>query len=133
MQTIRKINDDLAIAGQIELEQLTQLVEDGFKSILNLRNPQEKGFLPEEQATAEALQLNYVNLPFEIEFVSDQTSTQVLQSISRLPKPILVHCDNAVRAAAIALMHIATRQGATLEEAFHQAKQLGLFSVLTQA
>ena len=133
MQTVRKINDDLAISGQIDLEQLPQIVEDGFNSILNLRSPQEKGFLPEEQDAVEALHLQYVNHPFEVEYISDQASTQVLQLLNQLPKPVLVHCDNAVRAAAIALMHIATCQGATLEEAFHQAKQLGLFAVLTRA
>lgn len=59
MQLIRKINHDLAIAGQIDLEQLPQIV---------------------------------------------------LQEIRCLPKPVLVHCDNAIRSAAIALMHIATYQ-----------------------
>ncbi len=133
MQTIRKINDDLAIAGQIDLEQLQQIAQDGFKSILNLRSPAELGFLPDEQPKAELLGIDYVNLPFEAELITDQTATHVLQQINQLPKPVLVHCDNAVRAAAIALMHIATRQGATLEQAFKQANQLGLFAVFSQA
>lgn len=132
MQLIRKINDDLAIAGQIDVTQLTQITQDGFHSVLNLRLPQEPGFIADEQLKAEGLGLEYVNIPLDIEQINDQITTLILQRISNLPKPILVHCDNAVRSAAIALMHIATRQGATLEEAFKQAKQLGLFGVLTQ-
>jgi uncharacterized protein (TIGR01244 family) len=128
MQLIRKINDDLAIAGQIDLEQLPQIVQAGFRSVLNLRSPQEIGFLSNEQQNAESWQLEYVNAPFEIEFLDDGVTTQILQEIRRLPKPVLVHCDNAIRSAAIALMHIATYQGATLDQAFNQAQQLGLFS-----
>lgn len=132
MQLIRKINDDLAIAGQIDVTQLTQITQDGFHAVLNLRSPQEPGFIADEQLKAEGLGLEYVNIPLDIEQINDQITILILQRISNLPKPILVHCDNAVRSAAIALMHIATRQGATLEEAFKQAKQLGLFGVLTQ-
>jgi uncharacterized protein (TIGR01244 family) len=132
MQTIRKINDDLAISGQITPEQFSQLTEQGFKSVLNLRSPHETNFPLTEQKDAEVLGLYYINLPFEIDAITDESVTQILQQIQRLPKPILVHCDTAIRAAAIALMHIATRQGATLEQAFKQAKQLGLFSALTQ-
>jgi len=48
---------------------------------------------------------------------------------NKLPKPALVHCDSVMRAAAIVLMHIATRQ-ATLRQAFKQAEQLGLFGIV---
>lgn len=131
MQVIRKINDDLAIAGQIDLEQLPQIVQEGYLSILNLRSPQEVGFLTEERMKAELSGLCYVNCPFELDLMNDEAACQVLQQIAALPKPVLVHCDNAIRSAAIALIHIATRQGASLEQAFKQAKQLGLFGVLT--
>lgn len=133
METIRKINDDLAISGQITIEQLPQIAEDGFKSILNLRSTDEPGVLLDEESKAEQLGLDYTNLPFKVETVSDETIIRVLQQIHRLPKPVLVHCDNAIRAAAISLMYISTRQGATLEEAFSQANRLGLFGVLSQA
>jgi protein tyrosine phosphatase (PTP) superfamily phosphohydrolase (DUF442 family) len=128
MQTIRKINDELAIAGQINPEQFVQLVEGDFRSILNLRSPGEAGFLVDEPDKATALSLHYVNLPFDVDSMSDEAVTRILQQIQILPKPVLVHCDNAIRSAAIALMYIATRQGATLEQAFQQARRLGLFN-----
>jgi uncharacterized protein (TIGR01244 family) len=133
MQTIRKINDELAIAGQINLEQLVQVAENGFRSILNLRSPGEVGFLVDEPEKATVLSLHYVNLPFDVNAVTDEAVIRVIQQIQILPKPVLVHCDNAIRSAAIALMYIATRQGATLDQAFQQAQQLGLFNVLTKA
>lgn len=133
MQSIRTIDDYVAIAGQIELDQLPQLVQAGYRSVLNVRLPSERGFLEREQQIAEWYGLRYVNLPFESELISNDAATEVLQQIRQLPKPVLVHCDTATRSAAIALMYIATQQDSTLEQAFKQAKQLGLFGVLTQA
>lgn len=132
MNTIRKINDDLAIAGQLTSEQLQQIVQDGFKSVLNLRSPDEAGFLNNEQQQVEALGLYYINVPVKVEAINDQVADQVLKQIDELAKPILIHCNNAMRSAALALMHIATHQGVSLSQAFKQAEQLGLFGRITQ-
>jgi len=49
LEAIRKINDELTIAGQVTPEQLQQVAQEGFKSVLNLRSPDEEGFLSNEQ------------------------------------------------------------------------------------
>jgi uncharacterized protein (TIGR01244 family) len=131
MNTIRKINDDLAIAEQITPEQLQQILQGGFKSVLNLRSPDEEGFLINEQQQAETLGLYYINIPIKVEAINDEVAAQVLKQIDEVPKPALVHCNNAMRSAAIALMHIATQQGVSLSQAFNQAEQLGLFGRIT--
>ena len=131
MKIIRKINDELAIAGQISPEQLQQIAQEGFKSVLNLRSPDEEGFLIREQEQAEALELYYRNIPIKLEAINDEIATRVFHVINELPKPILVHCTSAKRAAALVLMYIAMRQGATFKQAFSQAEQLGLFAIFT--
>lgn len=130
MEIVRKINDELAIAGQVTPEQLQQLAQEGFRSVLNLRSPDEKGFLNSEQQQAEALGLDYINIPVKIGAVDDEIAALVLQQIDTLSKPALIHSNGAMRAAAMVLMHIATRQGVTLKQAFKQAEQLGLFGIL---
>lgn len=131
MDTVRKINDELAIAGQVRLEQLPEIDRAGFKSVLNLRSPDEAGFLNNEQQQAEVLGLSYINIPVEFEGINDESVTQLFNQINKLPKPVLVHCDSAMRAAAIVLLHIAVRQGATLKQAFKRAEKLGLFAINT--
>ena len=127
METIRKINEELAIAGQVTSEQLREIAQSGFHSVLNLRSPDEEGFLSSEQQQAEALALYYVNIPVNVSAINDEILTRVLKQINELPKPALVHCETAISAAALVLMHISMRQGATLKQAFQQAEQLGLF------
>lgn len=132
METIRKINDELAIAGQIVPEQFPELVQEGFRSILNLRSAQEPGVWQEEEQKAKFLALDYVNLPLTLDNISDEMLLYTFKQISELPKPMLVHCDTGIRSALVALMYIAMQHGATPRQAFHQAQNLGLLTPICQ-
>lgn len=124
METIQKINDELAIAGQISADELSLIAKQGYKSILNLRTPDEEGFNDLEQLSAWDLGLKYLNIPMHQ--INPHMALFVLQQITELPKPMLIHCDCASRSVAMALIYIATRQGVSLEDAFAQAKKLGV-------
>lgn len=126
METVRKINDELAIAGQVGLDQLAELAEEGYQSIFNLRSPDEAGFLKSEQQKAELLGLYYINIPTRVEAMKPENILAILHYIHDLPKPILLHCDSGIRSAAMAIMYIAMKQGMPLEQAFRQASKLGL-------
>ena len=126
MNIVRKINDELAIAGQITLDQLKEIADEGYKSVLNLRLPDETGLLVDEQEKTELLGLYYVNLPTKSEDINHQGTLQIYQTIIELPKPILIHCDNSIRSAAIVLLYIAIKQGITFEKALEKIINLGL-------
>ncbi len=126
MNIVRKINHELAIAGQITLDQLQEIADEGYKSVLNLRLPDEIGLLADEQEKTELLGLDYVNLPTKPEDINHQGTLQIYQTIAELPKPILIHCDNSIRSAAIVLLYIAIKQGITFENALEKIISLGL-------
>ena len=63
MSDFKKINDNLSVAGQITSEQFKQLAIGGFKSVLNLRSPDENGFFDDEKQEAEIAGLEYINIP----------------------------------------------------------------------
>ncbi|WP_421656377.1 hypothetical protein [Leptothermofonsia sp. ETS-13] len=125
MEIVRKINDELAIAGPVTFRELQQIAEEGYKSVLNLRSPNH--FSNDEQQRIERLGLCYVNLPTDAEVMTPETAVRVLSQINQLPKPMLVCCNNATLAAAMVLMHIAISQGQPLQQAFQRAEELGLF------
>jgi uncharacterized protein (TIGR01244 family) len=125
MESSKKINDELTVAGQITPEQLPQLAEEGFKSVLNLRSPEEEGFWPDEQHQVESIGLHYFNLPVKVDSLTEEQTDAVLQQIDALSKPALIHCAVSMRAGAMALMNVATRQGLTLEQAFEKAHAIG--------
>jgi protein tyrosine phosphatase (PTP) superfamily phosphohydrolase (DUF442 family) len=126
MEVVRQINDELAIAGCISWQELQQLTETGFKSILNLQQLSNDNLIDEKQQI-ERLGLYYLNFAINHKRINTELVAIVLQQIDELPKPILVCSRSARLAAAMVLMHIAVRQGETLEQAFERAENLGLF------
>lgn len=122
----KKINNELTIAGQVTPEQLQQAKQEGFKSVLNLRSPTEQTYWSDEQQYVESLGLHYANIPvMKVEELTAEVTDEVLKTIDELPKPVLVHCAAAMRAGVMSLMHQATRQGMTAEQAFELAGQIG--------
>jgi protein tyrosine phosphatase (PTP) superfamily phosphohydrolase (DUF442 family) len=126
MNIVRKINQELAISGQISQYQLNQIAEEGYKSVLNLCFADEKCWWEEEQENTELLGLSYVNVPTKLESLNHQAALQIFQTISELPKPMLIHCDISIRSAGIVLLYIATKQGIDFEQAWQQTSKLCL-------
>jgi protein tyrosine phosphatase (PTP) superfamily phosphohydrolase (DUF442 family) len=125
VETVRKINDELAIAGSVTFNELRQVTEEGYKSVLNLRSPHY--FSNDEQQQVERSGLCYVSLPIDAKVMNPEVALRILNQIDQLPKPILVCCNNATLAAAMVLMHITISQGQPLQQAFQRAEELGLF------
>ncbi len=89
MDMVRKITDELSIAGQLTLDQLQQLAEDGYGSVVNLRSPNKVGFLNDEQQQVEDLGLCYASISTPIKSLSLDDVLSAIQQLSGLPKPML--------------------------------------------
>lgn len=126
MENAKQINEQLTICGQINLNQLQQAAQEGFKSVLNLRSSEEKGYLAEEEQQAKALGLVYCQSPVTPTALNQEHITQILQLIDDLPKPVLLHCGTGLRAGVISLMYLVARQEITPEQAWEKAQQLGI-------
>jgi uncharacterized protein (TIGR01244 family) len=120
----RQIGD--AAGGQPDAAQIQQLAAQGFKSIVNLRSPDETGVLSDEQQQAEAAGLNYVNVPLSPNQANDDLTAKVLQELENLPTPIFFHCGAGGRASALALISLATQQGLNREQVIAKAEELGV-------
>ncbi|MEH1925485.1 beta-lactamase hydrolase domain-containing protein [Nostoc sp.] len=126
MSNTKKVSDDLSAAGQLTSEDLKQAAQEGFKSVLNLRSPDEAGFLNDEQQQAETAGLQYANVPLKPSEANQELTELAIQEIENLPKPILIHCAAGARAGGIALIANAISEGLTYEEISQKAQELGL-------
>lgn len=126
MSDVKKVNDDLSIAGQISSKELQQLAVEGFKSVLNLRSPDENGFFHDEKQEAQILGLEYTNIPLNSQAPNPKLTAQAIQAVENLPKPILIHCAGGARAGGIALIAEAIQGGLTYEEIAQKANELGI-------
>ncbi|MBW4687887.1 MAG: protein tyrosine phosphatase family protein [Komarekiella atlantica HA4396-MV6] len=126
MTDSKKISDDLSATGQLTPEQLQQAADEGFKSVINLRSPDEQGFLSDEQQQAEAAGLQYANIPLKPTEPNQELTKAALEEIADLPKPILIHCAAGARASGIALIANAIQEGLTDEQIQQKAADLGI-------
>ncbi|AFZ24817.1 hypothetical protein Cylst_2611 [Cylindrospermum stagnale PCC 7417] len=115
MTDSKKVSDDVSITGQVTPEQLQQAAENGFKSVLNLRSPDETGFLNDEQQRATAAGLEYANVPLKPTEANQELTEVAIKEIENLPKPVLIHCAAGARAGGIALIATAINQNLTYE------------------
>ena len=126
MTGAKKISKELSATGQVTPEELHQAAKQGFKSVLNLRSPQEAGGLPDEQQHAEAAGLEYANVPLSPAIAEEAAVTQALGHLENLAKPVLIHCGAGLRAGAIGLIFTAVQLDWTEEELTAKAIELGI-------
>lgn len=127
MQYTLQISEQLSIALiQLTPDQIQDAAQLGFKSILNLRSPQEDGFLENEAQFVQAAGMNYANLPINPAHLTATVADQVLTTIDRLAKPILLHCKGGIRSGAMALLYEAVHQQWTTDQLLTQIHHLDL-------
>ena len=95
------MSEQVGFAGQIGPEHISQVVEKGFKSVINNRPDMEGG--PEQptsaelETTARAAGLDYVYQPVIAGQISEVDVRTFANHFNELPKPILMFCRTGNR------------------------------------
>lgn len=113
-------------AGQPDEAALQVFAEAGYTTVVDMRGPNEDRGLDDQQASVEALGMQYVAFPIEgrdaINFDNARELDTLLENIDG---PVLLHCGSGNRVAALlALRH--SLQGADDEAAIQLGKDAGL-------
>lgn len=122
-----RINETLYRGGQPDADGLKRLKELGIKTIINLRDDDERARAEED--AARDLGFSYFSLPLaRFNRPSDETVAEVLTVInSPQNQPVFVHCKRgADRTGIIIAIYRMEHDGWTGEEAKAEAKSFGL-------
>eukprot|EP00029_Vermamoeba_vermiformis_P007844 TRINITY_DN3505_c0_g1_i1.p1 TRINITY_DN3505_c0_g1~~TRINITY_DN3505_c0_g1_i1.p1 ORF type:complete len:149 (-),score=43.93 TRINITY_DN3505_c0_g1_i1:41-487(-) len=121
-----KLTDDLAFGAQPSEPELKSLAQDGIKSVINMRETHEKGFIAEEQNLVESQGLKYDLLPIRDanDFTAEYTNN-IIDKIEAMPKPILVHCNVGLTAAVASLLYVGKAMKVDADQVFAWASDLG--------
>jgi uncharacterized protein (TIGR01244 family) len=113
------------LSGQPTGEQVQLAAEDGYKTILDLRTPQEpRGF--DEPEAARLNGLVYVNVPVSPTALDQATIDRFLAAMNKAKKPVLVHCSTGARVGALWYAWLVLGEGKSQAEALVKAKVAGL-------
>ncbi len=123
-----KINDQWVVGGQPTEEQLEQLAQEGFKTVVNFRTAGEveQPLSPKEEGEkVRKLGIEYLHIPVSTENMSPEQVDQFRQQIPQLPTPLFAHCGTGKRAGAFVMMHTAIEARMSGEEGLQKAEQMG--------
>jgi len=125
-----KVDAVVACGGATETSALAGLKADGFKTIINLRQPTESGAnIEENAAAAKSLGLNYVNIPVNGQAPDPKAVDQFLATIAnKANQPAFIHCASASRVGALWLVKRVLQDGWAVDKATEEAKLIGLRS-----
>jgi uncharacterized protein (TIGR01244 family) len=125
-----KVDAVVACGGATETSALKGLKDDGFKTIINLRQPSEQGAnIEQNMAEAKTLGLNYVSIPVNGQSPDPKAVDQFLATIAnKANQPAFIHCASASRVGALWMVKRVLQDGWPVEKATEEAKLIGLRS-----
>ncbi|MBE7527380.1 MAG: TIGR01244 family phosphatase [Burkholderiales bacterium] len=111
----KKLDENIAVSGQISVNDVAAIAAAGYKSIICNRPDGEGGEnqppSTELENAARAAGLQFAYLPVEVGQVSDEKSTAFHQLMATLPGPVLAFCNSGNRARALYSRTVGTATG----------------------
>lgn len=115
----------LMAAAQPTGEQIQLAAEDGYRTLFDLRPPEEpRGF--DEVLAARQNGLAYVNIPVTLDTLGQATIDRFLEAMERAERPVLLHCGSANRTGALLYAWLVLEKHVPATEALKRAKAAGL-------
>ena len=127
---MKKINDQLYLAGQISLSDLDSFVEAGIKTIINNRpDNEEPGQLAAEdvRSAAEDLGIEYHHLPMvNGQPLPDTLVSDFKAALENSKGPVLAHCRSGMRSSFLWALGQIPTGSVTVDQAIDAAQAVGI-------
>ena len=124
--TLRKLDEDMFVAGQIRAEDIPVLKAGGIAMIVNNRPDGEEADQPpgaEIEAAARAAGIDYAHIPVETTFSGDKVAAMG-DALANAKGNVVIFCRSGTRSAYLWALARA-RQGADVDEMVFRAAQAG--------
>lgn len=119
--------EGVATAGQPTEAELKELAEAGYKTVVDLRTPQEdRGFAEPEVVRGAGME--YLNIPLEANPGSfgDEDFDRFRELMTdHERRPVLVHCGSATRVGALMLAYLILDEDKSPDEAVEMVCRIG--------
>jgi uncharacterized protein (TIGR01244 family) len=114
-------------AGQPTGEQIQLLAEEGYRTVIDLRPPDEpRGF--DEPDAAKQSGLAYVNIPVTPATLDQATIDRFLDALRKAERPVLLHCSSSNRVGGLLYAWLVLERKEPPAKALEKARAAGLRS-----
>jgi len=130
IEKFHRVDDRVSTGAQPTVAQIAGLAGEGFRTVINLREPVEHEAAAEEAAVRD-LGMDYVNIPVCTTDPKDAQADAFLK-ITADPRiyPVFIHCGTANRVAAFWMIRRIVVEGWSPEDAEKEAREIGLKSAV---
>ena len=123
MKNFPEIDSGIYLGGQPSAQDLTELKQQGLKTVIDFRRPGETSSSNEELTKSQGL--SYVNIPVDRTDPSDSAVPQLDAAFRQYSGPYLLHCGTGIRAITVYLLRQAQEQGWSVERTLEEAGKRG--------
>ncbi len=119
------LDENLVAGGTPTARGLGQAAEQGVRTVIDVREPEEG--TAKEKDNADAVGLRYVNIPISLKNFSPEQADK-LNAVLKDPAtgPALLHCASGQRAVAVWTLHRNLNEGVPAAQALEEGKAKGL-------
>lgn len=121
------ISPEITVGPQPTPAGIQQLHDRGFRTVVNMRQPGEPGYLADEERLVENTAMNYADIPVSPQTVDIPTVLRFSQALTSVDsQPAYVHCQGGGRAGIMVLIHLAITHGWSVQQALEEGEKLGI-------
>jgi uncharacterized protein (TIGR01244 family) len=123
-----RVDATVGCGGQVTPAAMASLRNEGFVSVINLRQSSEAGAdIDAGRAAAQAAGLKYIHLPFNAASPDPTVVDSFLAAVGdRSNQPVFIHCGSANRVGGLWMIKRALRDGWDIPRAQAEAEAIGL-------
>ncbi|WP_163935086.1 sulfur transferase domain-containing protein [Paraferrimonas sp. SM1919] len=120
------VHENVVSGGQPTKGDLTQLKQQGYKHVINLRSEGEQDW--DEGQYVQSLGMNYHSLPIAGKDAINLENAKALNKLlaKMQDDKTIVHCGSGNRIGALVAIHAAKVEGLTVDEALAKGKAWGM-------
>lgn len=120
----QNVTESLAIGNVVSPEELREIHQKGYQTIIDLCTISEDNQLNAEQV--KQLGFEFISLPIDRLNLSPATLEGFIQAVNAASKPIYTRCASGLRAGVITLLTLAVEQDWTEQHYLERRQALGL-------
>ena len=123
-----RVDATVGCGGAVDPAAMAGLKQEGFVSVINLRQASEPGAdVDAGRAAAQAAGLKYIHLPFNVAAPDPKVVDSFLAAVAdRSNQPVFIHCGSANRVGGMWMIKRALQDRWPLEKARAEGEAIGL-------
>ncbi len=120
----QNVTESLAIGNITSSQELREIYEKGYRTIIDLCTEPENNKLNGEEV--QEMGFNYIKLPVDHKNLNPEILPNFIQAVNSTNQPIYTHCASGWRAGIMTLLSLAQRENWTEEKYLEQRQAFGL-------